>query len=140
MATRVNAYLNFSGSAREAMTFYKDCIGGETEFMTVGGSPIEDQMPAEMKDSIMHSTLIKGDITIMATDMSGPEGVTVGNNFSLMLDCETEDEIRTFYDKLVVGGNATHPVSPAFWGGLFGHLTDKYGINWMLNCSSAGQG
>ena len=25
------------------------------------------------------------------------------------------------------------PLEMAFWGGLFGVLTDKYGVEWMLN-------
>ena len=27
--THINAYLNFNGNCREAMTFYAECLGGE---------------------------------------------------------------------------------------------------------------
>ena len=131
--SKIVAYISFNGSAAEAMNFYKDALGGELVIMPIEGSPCEEGMP-DMKDKVMHSSLTKGSLQIMATDMSGPDGVTKGNNVSLMLGC-TDDEIHGFFDKLAVGGNVSHPVSPAFWGGLFGHLTDKYGIQWMLNTS-----
>ena len=57
--TQINAYLTFSGNCREAMNFYKSCLGGELTLQTIGESPLGDKMPPQMKDSILHSTLIK---------------------------------------------------------------------------------
>jgi PhnB protein len=59
--------------------------------------------------------------------------VIQGNSVSLMLDCSSEDEIKTVYKKLSKGGKATHPLETTFWGALFGDLTDKYGNNWLLH-------
>ncbi len=130
------AYINFPGNTREVMNFYKECLGGELEIMTFKGSPMEEHFPAEMHDQVMHSHLTIGDIGLMASDMPNPAGITAGNNISLMLACSTEEETRRVYDALSAGGNADHPVQPAFWGGLFGHLTDKYGIAWLLTCDT----
>jgi PhnB protein len=33
--TEINPYLNFNGSCREAMNFYKECLGGELTLMAV---------------------------------------------------------------------------------------------------------
>lgn len=130
------AYINFPGNTREVMNFYKDCLGGELEIMTFKGSPMEAHFPAEMHDQVMHSHLTIGDIGLMASDMPNPAGITPGNNMSLMLACSTEEEMRRIYDALSAGGDPDHPVQPAFWGGLFGHLTDKYGIAWLLTCET----
>ena len=32
------------------------------------------------------------------------------------------------------GGNIIMPLADMFFGAYFGELTDKFGINWMLNC------
>jgi PhnB protein len=130
--TQINTYLTFNGNCRDAMTFYKECLGGELFLQTIGESPLAEQMPLPMKDCILHATLTKGTLVIMASDMVGENGLIVGNNVSLMLNCSSEAEIRTFYEKLSTGGKATHPLENTFWGALFGGLTDKFGNLWLL--------
>ena len=131
--TQINAYINFSGNCREAMTFYKECLGGELTLQTVGGSPIEAQCPAGMKDDILHATLTKGVLLLMGSDMVGPGGLVKGNNIALSLNCSSEEEINTFFSKLSESGNIIDPLKVQFWGAMFGVLTDKFGIRWMLN-------
>lgn len=131
--TSINSYLTFNGNCREAMTFYQRCLGGELSFQTIGESPLSDKMPLQMKESILHATLKKGNMIIMASDMTSEKGIIKGNSVSLMLNCSSEKEIRTYYKKLSSGGNADHPLEDTFWGALFGDLTDKYGNHWLLN-------
>jgi PhnB protein len=130
--TYINTYLTFNGNCREAMNFYQECLGGELFFQTVGESPMADKMPSKMKESILHSTLTSGDVRIQASDM-GNDGLIKGNNVSLMLNCSSENEIRTTYEKLASGGETTHPLEDTFWGSLFGGLTDKFEIRWILH-------
>jgi len=131
--TQINAYLTFSGNCREAMTFYKDCLGGELILQTIGDSPLADKMPEPMKDCILHSTLTNGAITIMGSDMVAEKGLIKGNAVSLMLNCSSEKEIKQAYKYLAAGGESTHPLEISFWGALFGDLTDKYGNQWLLH-------
>lgn len=131
--TQINSYLTFNGNCREAMTFYKASLGGELILQTIGDSPLADKMPEKMKDCILHSTLINGTLLIMASDMVADKGLIKGNAVSLMLNCSSEEEIRVFYEKLSVGGEATHPLEISFWGALFGDLTDKFGNQWLLH-------
>jgi PhnB protein len=130
--TYINTYLTFNGNCREAMNFYKECLGGELYFQTIGESPMADKMPSKMKESILHSTLTSGDVRIQASDM-GNDGLIKGNNVSLMLNCSSENEIRNTYEKLASGGDTTHPLEDTFWGSLFGGLTDKFEIRWILH-------
>ena len=130
---QINAYLNFNGNCREAMTFYKKCLGGELTVQTVEGSPIEFQCPASMRHQVLHASLLKGNLVLMASDMIEPEGFIKGNTISLSLNCSSEREIKTFFSRLSSGGRITHPLEKQFWGATFGVLTDKYGIKWMLN-------
>jgi len=135
MTMQINSFLTFNGNCREAMTFYKKCLGGELSFQTVGESPMSDKMPTKMRDCILHSTLTNGSLLLMGSDMVGENGLLKGNAVSLVLNCASEKEIRTCYTKLSQGGEQTHPLENTFWDAIFGGLTDKYGNIWMLNYS-----
>lgn len=130
--TTINSYLTFNGNCREAMTFYKECLGGELLFQTVGESPVSEQLPAKMKECVLHSTLTSNNIILMGSDMS-PETLIKGNAVSLMLNFSNEEETRRVYAGLSKGGDASQPLEIMFWGALFGHLTDKFGNQWMFN-------
>ncbi len=129
--TSLIPYLNFNGNCREAMNFYKDCLGGDLDISTYEGSPME--APAEAKNNVLHSTLIQGNMTLMASDSMAGHPLTIGNNVGLSINCSSREELDNFYDKMVVGGKATMDKQDTFWGAYFGMLTDKYGVNWMFN-------
>ena len=95
--TQINAYLNFNGNCREAMTFYQQCLGGELTLQTIEGSTVEAQCPAAMKDQILHASLLKESLVLMASDMTGPDGFIKGNTIALSLNCSSEKEIKTFF-------------------------------------------
>lgn len=131
--TTINSYLTFNGNCRDAMDFYKNCLGGELVVQTIGESPLADKLPAPMQECILHATLTNGNLVLMATDMVGEQGLQTGNAVSLAIHCSNEDEIRTYYEKLAEGGRKDHALEYTFWGALFGDLTDKYGNHWLLH-------
>lgn len=134
----LDAYLFFTGKrCREAMEFYKSVFGGELSMQTYGeGMPGEK--PAEMQghdDKIMHSLLSGGDIRLMASDST--RDTDFGQSFiSLSLSGTNGDKLRNAFEKLSEGGKVTMPLEKAPWGDLFGSVTDKYGIEWMVNINS----
>jgi PhnB protein len=125
--------LTFNGNCREAMSFYKRCLGGKLLFQTVSESPLAEKLPKKMKDFILHATLTRGEMVLMGTDMVSETGLIKGNSVSIALHCQGEEEIRTCYEKLSAGGQASHPLNTTFWGSLFGDLIDKYGNHWLLH-------
>jgi PhnB protein len=131
--TQINSYLTFGGNCREAMNFYKECLGGELSLQTIGDSPLADKMPAAMKDCILHATLTNGSLILMGSDMVGEKGLQKGNAVSMAINCSSEEEIQDFYEKLSAGGTKDHALEQSFWGATFGDLTDKYGNHWLLN-------
>lgn len=130
---KINAYLTFAGNCREAMHFYQQCLGGQLNFQTIGESPLAGKMPTQMKNAILHATLINEAMVLMASDMVGDHGINLGNSVSLLLDCSSELEIKNCYSNLSAGGEQTHPLEVTFWGALFGDLKDKYGNHWLLH-------
>ncbi len=131
--TKLHAYLSFNGNCREAMSFYRDCLGGKLTFQALRESPLAEKLPPAMQKTILHSTLVKDGLVLMGTDLLGEEGLKKGNTVSLLLECSSEEEARDCYRKLAEGGMPRHPLHPGFSGDLFGDLTDKYGNQWLLH-------
>lgn len=129
MAT-LNPYLTFKGNCKEAMSFYKEVLGGELTLMTGGESPVASQMPAQYHNQILHSALKNDSLEIMGTDMV-PGEYKEGNTVHLCLVCKSEKEIRSLFEKLSAGGKVNQPLNEMFFG-LIGDLTDKFGKHWLL--------
>lgn len=131
--TRINPYLRFNdGKCLEAMNFYKAIFGGKLELMTIGKSPMAKEVPAKKRDFIMHSTLTGKDFIFFGSDMMRDKAV-IGDNVTVAVDCKSEKELNEHFSKLSEGGDVFMKPEESFWGGVFGMVTDKYGVEWMLN-------
>ncbi len=132
---KLESYLTFAGNCEEAMNFYKGVLGGEFQtLMRFGEAPPDAfEVPEEHKNLIMHCTLITRGCTLMASDTIEPEKLTVGSNYSLSVGIADENEASSIYDQLSEGGQVIMPYDDAFWGGKFGMLIDKFGIQWMVS-------
>ena len=128
----VNPYLNFNGRCREAMEFYQQCLGGELSLHKLGESPMAAQMSSSAAEKILHSQLSNGAYMLMASDMIGSK-LEPGNSVALCLNCNNETEIYSYFEKLSNGGQVRLNLHQTFRGATYGELTDKFGINWMLN-------
>ncbi len=129
---KITPYLFFDGTCREAMDFYHDCLGGELKTQTIGESPAAALQPPEAGSRIMHATLDKGNLALMASDMMF-DGSVHGNSIQLTLVCDSMEEINSYFEALSRGGKVVSPLKTEFWGGTFGQLVDKYGFQWMLS-------
>ena len=121
------------GKCREAMEFYKTCFNGEIESLTVKDSPMAKDMPTEKHGLIMHSLLkVKGNIILIGMDMMRDRAV-IGDNVGISVECASEKELKDLFAKLEIGGEVFMAPDEQFWGGVFGVVTDKYGVEWMMN-------
>jgi PhnB protein len=136
---QVNPYINFNGNCEEAFNFYKSVFGGE--FPYVGKFKDMPAGEGEMSagtdpEKIMHISLpISKETILMGSDVGGEWAThsVVGNNIQLSINAETEEEGNKIFNALAEGGRVNMPLEKTFWGALFGMLTDKFGINWMVN-------
>ncbi len=135
----INPYLNFNGNAEEAFNFYKSVFGGEfTTVQRFKDTPEADKVPEGLQDKIMHISLPLGNGNVlMASDALESMGfhLTIGNNFYLSLDGESEEETTKLFNGLSEGGKVEMPLGKTFWGAFFGMFTDKFGIRWMVSFS-----
>lgn len=131
MASRLNPYLNFPGTARAAMEFYRDVLGGDLRINTFGEYGGDD--PAT-KDNVMHAMLEspKG-FVLMASDLPPGMEHRPGDNLAISLSGDDADELRGYWEKLSAGGTVTMPLEKQVWGDEFGMCADKFGIEWMVN-------
>jgi len=130
--SKMNLYANFNGQCREAMTFYKSVFGGELTMQSAGSSPMAAQVPAQFQDHLIHAQLDTKDWTLMASDAIG-HPLTHGNDMSIMINCDSEEQINAYYKALSVGGEIVSELKKEFWGAIYANFVDKFGIRWMLN-------
>jgi PhnB protein len=127
-------YLNFDGTCRQAMEFYKNCLGGELFIMAF--SEVPGALPPEAqdaKDRIMHATVSKGGHRIMASDSLPGMAFHPGNNFSVSIHCDSVEEAETLFAAFGEKGKVVMPLQETFWAARYGMLTDQFGMNWMFN-------
>jgi|SRR5579859_610462 len=132
MPVKLNPYISFKDNAREAMEFYKTVFGGKLTASTFKEFHASED-PAE-ENKVMHSVLeTENGIVFMASDTPNRMEYMAGKNVSMSLSGENEAELRGYWDKLAVGAQVMMPLEKAPWGDTFGMLTDKFGIQWMVN-------
>ena len=125
------------GRCEEALNFYKSVLGGEiTDISRWKDAPADMGMPAEMGNRVMHSTFSAPGITVMASD-SQPTTTYGDGPISLCVTTDNEADAKRIFNALSTGGKVEVPLDKAFWGAWFGMFTDKYGIDWMVNCPAA---
>lgn len=132
-------YLFFKDGCREAMTAYGEIFGAEPQIMDFTSMPDEVRagMPGVPGDAVMHAMLKVGNGMIYASDdPSGDTPAMAGCNVTLELPDEAET--RRVWDALAEGGEVRMSLAPQFWTPLFGTLTDRFGILWMIMQESAG--
>ena len=134
----INTYLTFQDNCRQAFEFYRSVFGGEfTDIQSFRDGPPDMGVAEAELDLLMHVSLPMGSGVLMGSDRGsfGPP-ITAGNNFSLSIHPDSKQEADSLYAKLSDGGQAMMPLQDVFWGAYYGMCTDKFGINWMLNCMS----
>lgn len=129
----LNPYLAFPSTTRQAMEFYKSVFGGTLTMQTFGEAPMD--MPEGKDDLILHAMLESDSLTLMASDGQKDADIVSGTNISLSLSGTDEAKLTQYFEKLSEGGTVGEPLVKAPWGDMFGMLTDKYGIHWMINIS-----
>lgn len=132
MKQQATPYLIFSGNAKEALNYYKEIFGGEiTEMQTFGEADFPT--PPEMDDRVMHAQFRKGGLFLMVSDSFDTQPINVGNNISLALELDSQEEIESLYAKLNNDGKVLMELQDTFWGAKYAKVQDPYGITWDLN-------
>jgi PhnB protein len=132
-ALLLQPYIFFYGRCEEALEFYKNAFGGTYEAMRNSDSPMADQVGGEWKNKIMHASFTAPGVSFFASD--GREAKPIDpeeGNISLALNATDASTGERIFKALGEGGKVSMPLDNAFWGGRFGQVVDRFGIEWML--------
>ena len=139
---RVSTYLNFPRTTEAAFQTYRAIFQTEfsapiSRFRDMPPNPGQPPLAEADKDLVMHIELpILGGHVLMGTDAPESMGfsVTRGNNVYINLEPDTRAETDRLFNALARDGKVEMPLQEMFWGGYFGSLIDRFGIQWMFNC------
>lgn len=129
---KINPYLAFNGTCREAFEFYARTLGGRIDFIqTYGESPMAAHSPAETHVRIMHVTMTVGDQVLQGADTPGPYSQPAG--FSVAVHVDDPAEGGRMFAALSEGGKVPMPYQATFWAKGFGMCIDRFGTPWIVN-------
>lgn len=136
MTPTLTPYLNFNRETKPAMEFYQSVLGGKLFMQTFGetGMPVKP----EDKDLIVHARLDNEALSFMASDGGAMHEVYMGDNIHMSIMGSDEPLLTKYFNALAEGGKIDMPLAKQFWGDIYGQLTDKFGVHWMINISSTG--
>ncbi|WP_286830395.1 MULTISPECIES: VOC family protein [Kordiimonas] len=143
---KVNPYLNFDGTCREAFEFYKDVLGGEIVMITTygdmpppeEGSEMEENcggMPiaGDVADRLAHVRLVFGDGAVLMGSDCPPGMASQERSTSVALQVTSAAEGERIFNALAEGGNVFMLYAQTFWAERFGMAVDRFGVPWMVN-------
>lgn len=129
---QLSNYLFFTTSCEQALAFYSQCgLGKITDMLRFGvdGMPVRHE---SMRGKIMHARFEGPGVLFFASDNDDAEPMRGSAHILQMKDKQLTKQL---FEKLADGGTITTPLDKQVWGDYFGKLTDKFGVQWMLNCS-----
>jgi PhnB protein len=133
---QLHPYLNFNGDCEAAFTFYAECFDGTLgEIFRYAGSPMEDQVPADLHDKVMHASITAAGHVLMGGDVP-PDKYEKPKGFSLSLQMNDVAHAERIFQQLSNGGAIVMPLEKTFWAARFGMVVDRFGIPWMINCDA----
>ena len=132
---RCSPFLLFDGDCAEAMTFYRECLGGELTLTRLGDTPMKTQFPPEKHDRIINAHLVSGAVEVSATDwMASPALDPVPGNMSAMfVTSDSDAELKPVFDRLAEGASKEwfQPLHDLPFG-TYGQFFDRYGVQWIF--------
>ncbi|MGY1455579.1 VOC family protein [Streptomyces sp. SS8] len=140
MSVTTTAHLNFRGSAREALDFYRSVFGGHSVAVTYeDAGSIQDDSEA---DWVMWGQVVADNgFHVMAYDVPSAMPYERGvNPFFVSVRGEDAGEISALWQRLSAGSNVLRPLEPAEWAPLYGMLTDRFGVTWVLDVAAPHNG
>jgi PhnB protein len=152
MTLSTTTHLNFRGTARAALDFYRSVFGGEVTAATYADLGMPADAPGA--DKIVFGQLTTADgIRLMAYDVPGhddadgsaivgstrrEQGVTLTDRtFFQSLRGRTLEEVESTWTALAEGAEIIEPFAASAWSAGFGMLADRFGVTWVVDVEAA---
>ncbi|GIG68250.1 VOC family protein [Phytomonospora endophytica] len=137
MTVTAVTHLNFRGDARAALGFYREVFGGELSLFTYRDmDAVED--PAEAEQLVWGQVDAENGFRVMAYDVPSSRLWSRGEDpFFVSLRGDSADEITALWKRLADGATVAVPLAPSPWAPLYGMLTDRFGVTWVVDIAAA---
>lgn len=133
---QLTTYLFFQNNAADAFDFYARCLGGKIiSKVTYADMPDCPDMPEQSKSLVANVCLKAGDSMLMASDCPPGAPFDSMQGCAVAIGIESVEQAERVFAALGDGGTITMPIAETSWAQRFGTLTDRFGIQWMVNCN-----
>jgi PhnB protein len=129
---RLSNYLFFKTECEQALSFYAECGLGEVVRSVRHG---ENGMPVRtepMRGKLMHAEFEGPGVHFFASDNDDAEPM---RGSAMMFELVDQQQTRQLFTSLAEGGHVTTHLAIQPWGDFYGKLTDRFGVQWMFNCT-----
>ncbi|WTW99961.1 VOC family protein [Streptomycetaceae bacterium NBC_01309] len=133
MSVTTTTHLNFRGDARQALDFYQSVFGGRSAAVTYkDAGNVQNESEA---DWVMWGEVVGADgFHVMAYDVPSQLPWSRGEDpFFVSVRGDDADEISALWQGLSAGAVVARPLQAAPWAPLYGMLTDRFGVTWVLD-------
>lgn len=152
MTIQTTTHLNFRGTARQALEFYRSVFDGTLTAATYGDLGMPADAPGADKIVFGQVDAPSG-FRIMAYDIPGAgdadssitggetrreNGATITDRtFFQSLRGASLEEIGVYWEALADGASIIEPLAASPWSAGFGMLTDRFGVTWVIDVQTA---
>jgi PhnB protein len=128
--TAPTPYIQFPGTARDALTFYGDVFGCAVQLHTFEEFGRTDGL----SDAVAHGYLLEGPVALFAADVTegGSPPMRCEGLILALLGTAAPSVLRSWFTRLAVGGHVVDDLQARPWGATDGQVVDRYGVHWLL--------
>ena len=137
MSMTTTTHLNFRGNAREALGFYQHVFRGELVVVTFGDAHAAQD--ASEADQVMWGQVESAEgFRVMAFDVPSARPYDAGvDAVFVSVRGDDADELTAIWSRLTEGASIRQDLGPAPWSALYGMLTDRFGVTWVVDANPA---
>lgn len=106
------------GNAEKAIEFYMSVFDGSS----LTGIARYDNEENEVDGTVKHAQFSLGGNVFMGMDSAQDHKFNFNESISFVVECNSQEEIDYYWDKLTQGGNES----------MCGWLKDRYGVSWQI--------
>jgi len=122
---KLSNYLFFRDGCEAALEFYTQCGFGSVSLLVRHG-------PGSMQGKVMHAAFSGPGVHFFASDNEDAEPM---RGSAMMFELGSREQTEQLFQRLAPDGRVTTPLGVQPWGDFYGKLTDRFGVQWMFNCS-----
>lgn len=136
MSLQTTTHLNFRGDARAALEHYQSVFGGDLVTVTYADAHSVGD-PAEADQVMWGQVSAPNGFRVMAYDVPAAQPLDRGHApFFVSVRTDDAAELKPYWDRLAEGATVAVDLAPAPWAPLYGMLTDRFGITWVLDVAT----